>query len=62
MSLLWVLLRDSTLDEITSYNAFLFFGFMMICFNDITGWKPFSPETFKYQLWEELFLFQGYVI
>lgn len=55
-------LRDSTLDETTFYNSFLFFGLMMICFNDITGWKPFSPETFKYQPWEELFLFQGYVI
>lgn len=55
-------LRDGTLDETTSYNSFLFFGLKMICFNDITGWKPFSPEAFKYQPWEELFLFQGYVI
>lgn len=57
-------LGDSAQDEMTSGNYFLSFGLIMICFNDIAGWKLFSPDplNISYGGRGGWFLFQGCVI
>lgn len=62
MPLLWVLLETVPWTKWPLYVSFLFLVSWWFASMTSQGGNRFSPGTFKYQLWEELFLFQGYVI
>lgn len=51
-------LRDSVWVEMTSCKFILSYGLTMICFNDITGWKPFSPDTLNISYGRSFFCFR----